>query len=68
MNASLRRWKIPRNKMVSGTKQDNLLTFDQSGKRWLRKGQFMLDAAGSFEAVDHWYRYVQQHDIRLMLT
>jgi len=54
--------------MVSGTKQDNLLTFDQSGKRWLRKGQFMLDAAGSFEAVDHWYRYVQQHDIRLMLT
>ena len=39
MNASLRRWKILRNQMVSGTKQDNLLTIDQSGKRWLRRGK-----------------------------
>ncbi len=37
--AALLRWKFPRNWMVSGTKQDNLLTIDQSGKRWLRRGK-----------------------------
>jgi hypothetical protein len=39
------------------------LTDHQNQSRW----QFMLDTAGSFEAVHHWHCYIQQNNIGTVL-
>src|ERR1017187_1537898 len=39
------------------------LAHHENQSRW----EFMLNAAGSFEAVHYWHRYVQQHHVRTVL-